>query len=232
MHASPTISTNGFRSELIFFGWDAGCPEGKSEEFWTNAVAREQRGYQPEADIATVLTVIKRRSERNRNRDRADHWQLDFSGSVLESADLRWAHLERAIFIGSYLKKTTFFEAHLEGAHFHAAYLQGAFFRGANLEGSLFNSANLDGVLFEAANLSRAYLRWVNLEGADFQLAQFEGTHVEGADLSLSKGLIQAQIQAAIGDAETKLPDGLSRPVHWLKSPLSDVAYRPRTSRT
>jgi hypothetical protein len=49
-----------------------------------------------EADVAAVLTAIKRRSEPSRERERASGWLLDLNGAVLKRAILPEAHLEGA----------------------------------------------------------------------------------------------------------------------------------------
>jgi hypothetical protein len=41
------------------------------------------------------------------------------------------------------------------------------------------------------------------------------GTHLEGPNLTEAVGLVQSSLDDAIGDAETKLPEGLTRPAHW-----------------
>jgi len=150
--------------------WEkAGRPEGRSDEFWREAVEQEP----PEADIAAVLTVIKRRSEHHRVIEGRDKKVLDFREAFLRSADLRGVHLEGALLV----------QAHLEGAD-----------------------------LVEA-----------HLEGADLI-----GAHLEGADLSSAEGLTQAQVHMAFGDAETKLPKGLTRPARWTDptAPRPDVPAR------
>ena len=38
----------------------------------------------PAADIAAVLTVIKRRSEQSREREGANNWRFDLSGAILK----------------------------------------------------------------------------------------------------------------------------------------------------
>jgi hypothetical protein len=38
---------------------------------------------------------------------------------------------------------------------------------------------------------------------------------IEGISLHRTEGLTQEQIDAAFGDAKTRLPKGLSRPAHW-----------------
>jgi hypothetical protein len=75
---------------------------------------------------------------------------------------------------------------------------------------------------FREAVLRRADLFWAHLKGANLNGAHLEGANLyrarlEGANLSLATGLIQEQVDAAFGDASTKLPEGLTRPAHWLE---------------
>jgi uncharacterized protein YjbI with pentapeptide repeats len=81
---------------------------------------------------------------------------------------------------------------------------------GANLRGADLRCANLRGAYLIAADLSGADLRGADLIGADFR-----DTDLSGADLTGSIFLTQAQLNAAKGDADTKLPSSLSRPTHW-----------------
>jgi uncharacterized protein YjbI with pentapeptide repeats len=60
------------------------------------------------------------------------------------------------------------------------------------------------------AHLEGAFLSEAHLEGAFLKDA-----HLEGANLMGANGLTQAQIDAAFGNAATKLPEGLTRPAHW-----------------
>lgn len=83
--------------------------------------------------------------------------------------------------------------------------LMGARLRGANLRG-----AQLRGAYLIAADLGGADLRTADLLGADLRDAD-----LSGADFTGSIFLTQAQLNAARGDARTKLPAGLSRPAHW-----------------
>jgi hypothetical protein len=74
--------------------WEnAGRPDGRSEEFWRDAVEQEP----PEADIAATLTVIGRRSERHRALEARDKKVLDFGEAFLRHANLRGADLKGAI---------------------------------------------------------------------------------------------------------------------------------------
>ncbi|HTJ38206.1 MAG TPA: pentapeptide repeat-containing protein [Dactylosporangium sp.] len=88
---------------------------------------------------------------------------------------------------------------HLIGAKLHRADLRGADLRGALLVG--------------------ADLRAADLRGADVIGADLRGANLAGADLSTTMFLIQSQLDAAAGDASTKLPPRLSRPGHWRQQP-------------
>ena len=65
------------------------------------------------------------------------------------------------------------------------------------------------------ANLSRAVITGTDLSGANLAGAYLYLTRIAGADLSAVKGLTEAQLGTACGDAATKLPPGLKPPSHW-----------------
>lgn len=89
-------------------------------------------------------------------------------------------------------------------------YSRGADLIGAKLRGADLRGANLRGAYLIAADLRGADLRVADLIGADFRDAD-----LRGADLTESIFLTQAQINAAKGDANTKLPPSLTHPLHW-----------------
>lgn len=86
----------------------------------------------------------------------------------------------------------------------------GANLFGANLRGVDLSGADLRGAYLIAADLSDADLRLADLLGADLRDAR-----LAGADLTGSIFLTQAQVNAAKGDARTRLPPSLVRPDHW-----------------
>jgi uncharacterized protein YjbI with pentapeptide repeats len=51
-----------------------------------------------------------------------------------------------------------------------------------------------------------------SFNGAKFKNANLAKANFSGSDLSTATGLTQAQLDAACGDAETRLPKGLSLP--------------------
>lgn len=81
---------------------------------------------------------------------------------------------------------------------------------GANLKGADLRGANLREAYLIAANLRDADLRMADVIGADFR-----DTDLTGADLTGCVFLIQSQLDAAKGDATTKLPPTFTRPAHW-----------------
>ncbi|MGW2088704.1 pentapeptide repeat-containing protein [Streptomyces sp. NPDC001880] len=87
---------------------------------------------------------------------------------------------------------------------------RGADLIGARLKGADLRGADLRGAYLIAADLTGADLRLADLIGADFRDA-----NLCGADLTGSLFLTQAQLNAARGDAATRLPPSLGRPTHW-----------------
>ncbi|AUY52346.1 pentapeptide repeat-containing protein [Streptomyces sp. CB01881] len=105
---------------------------------------------------------------------------------------------------------------------------RGADLFGARLRGADLRGANLRGALLVAADLSGADLRLADLIGADLRDAD-----LAGADLTEALFLTQAQLNAARGDATTRLPETLARPAHWPATAAASApsARRPQAGR-
>jgi uncharacterized protein YjbI with pentapeptide repeats len=73
------------------------------------------------------------------------------------------------------------------------------------------------GWTFRGATLIRADLRDADLTDADLLGADLRDADVRGCDLSTALFLTQPQVNAAIGDRASVLPDGLDRPGHWMR---------------
>jgi uncharacterized protein YjbI with pentapeptide repeats len=67
----------------------------------------------------------------------------------------------------------------------------------------------------QGANLRGADLKGADLRAADLIGADLRDADLSGADLTDSIFVTQSQLNAAKGDAATKLPPALSRPTHW-----------------
>jgi uncharacterized protein YjbI with pentapeptide repeats len=77
--------------------------------------------------------------------------------------------------------------------------------RYADAHGARWAGLAAPGTLWEHVGLGRA-----DLTGADLR-----GARLAGADLRGSLFLTQAQLDAATGDADTRVPAALTRPRHW-----------------
>ncbi|MFD7969662.1 pentapeptide repeat-containing protein [Streptomyces clavifer] len=82
---------------------------------------------------------------------------------------------------------------------------------GARLKGADLQGADLRGAYLIAADLRAADLRLADVIGADFRDAD-----LADADLTGALFLTQTQLNAAKGNAATRLPPSLTRPTHWV----------------
>jgi hypothetical protein len=87
--------------------------------------------------------------------------------------------------------------------------------RGADLTGATLTNADLAGANLRGARLIGADLAGADLTCADFTGADLRGAELAGADLTGAMFLTQAQLEAARGDAATRLPTVMVRPAHW-----------------
>lgn len=91
--------------------------------------------------------------------------------------------------------------------------LHDADFDGANATLMCMSYANFTDASFRDTNLSGANLAHADVDGADFTAAILTITSFKGTDLTKAKGLTQAQLDHACGDAETKAPAGMTVPI-------------------
>ncbi|WP_329132311.1 pentapeptide repeat-containing protein [Streptomyces sp. NBC_01476] len=89
---------------------------------------------------------------------------------------------------------------------------RGADLIGARLRKAALRGAGLRGALLIGADLCGADLRLADLLGADLRDAD-----LRGADLTGALFLTQSQLNAARGDALTRIPAALARPPHWAR---------------
>jgi hypothetical protein len=197
-------------SERAYFLWlQASGPEGRSEEFWAEAV-RLERLEQTPTDIAAILTVIDRRSAENREREQDNGWYFDLSGAYLRGAYLEEFDLKYANLTGVHLEGACLIGARLEGAYLHHAHLEGAMLSLAHLEGAWLDHAHLERTWIGSARLDDAHLEHAHLKGAILN-----DTHLEGACLLGVSGLSDDRLRRAFGDEHTILPSGVTQPKQW-----------------
>ena len=88
--------------------------------------------------------------------------------------------------------------------------LEGADFDRARAVLMCMSFADFKGASFRGTDLSGANLAGARLDGADMTGANLTITSFKGTDLTHTKGLTQAQLDTACGDAETKAPAGMT----------------------
>jgi uncharacterized protein YjbI with pentapeptide repeats len=131
----------------------------------------------------------------------ADLRNADLTSTTLNGADLRGAYLSKAK-----LEYANLAEANLaSGSEMHYAWY------------TWLSEANLSHAYLHHASLSGAYLNNAVLRHAALSEANLTGTHLSCADLQNTKGLMQEQLEKAIGDKDTKLPEGLEPPKSWTR---------------
>ncbi|MFF3611834.1 pentapeptide repeat-containing protein [Streptomyces sp. NPDC002580] len=87
--------------------------------------------------------------------------------------------------------------------------------RGADLMGARLKGADLRGASLRGACLIAADLTGADLRGADLIGADLRDTDLTDADLTGAFFLTQPQVNAARGNAGTRLPGSVERPGHW-----------------
>jgi hypothetical protein len=86
---------------------------------------------------------------------------------------------------------------------------------GFGLQGANLREANLAEANLHEVNLERANLGWANLLEANLKEADLSGAFLQEIT---KERLTQTQIDEAVGNDATKLPDHLQRPPHWRRS--------------
>ncbi len=133
----------------------------------------------------------------------------------LAEANLAEANLERVLLQRANLLEANLAEANLAGANLAEANLVDANLRKAKLEEAHLVGANLAGANLRGTNLGRANLERANLAEAHLKEADLSGAFLQEIT---KERLTQTQIDEALGNDATKLPDHLQRPPHWRRS--------------
>jgi uncharacterized protein YjbI with pentapeptide repeats len=121
-----------------------------------------------------------------------DLFQVDLSYKELEARNLTGARLRQADLSLSTLDKSKFAGANMSVVNGFGIRAEHADFSDVNFEDAVLVGGSFNGAKFDNAKLTRV--------------------NFSGSDLSTATGLKQAQLNEACGDAETRLPNGLSLP--------------------
>jgi uncharacterized protein YjbI with pentapeptide repeats len=167
-------------------------------------------GYKPfadlrEADVSTRLPNWKGQDE--------DELNLVKRGR-LRGSNIRFADATRAFLVGADLNRANLqgiylYHANMRRADLAWADLKEAFAYEADFQGTILQNADLRAVDFTGSNLSGANLKGARLEGANFENVNLNKANLSGTSLTAVKGLTAKQIEAAVVDETTQLPENL-----------------------
>jgi hypothetical protein len=216
------------------------------------AAAPLEKAWLPEVDLERA--ALMQANLQGANLEGASLRGANLISANLEGANLNRAKLEGANLFGANLKGTDFWDANMDGAILWRANMEGAALIRADLEGANLFDASLKDAKLWGANLKGAVLgdggpwadTWLmyrvttGLEPED--VVELENTisaakvaAARWADLGEApeRQFAQEQLNRAEGDDRTQLPDGLTRPGHWIKAaPLEPApAVKPDAAR-
>ena len=103
----------------------------------------------------------------------------------------------------------------LDNVNLRGVNLQDADLAYISMKGSNVSNSHLVNTDLSNADLSDASLYHAYLENVDLSGANLNATDLSEVDLRNTTGLTQEQIDEAIGNQRTQLPDDLQRPANW-----------------
>jgi len=171
------------------------------------------------ANLSEALLVRARLSQSlliGTNLHGADLEDADFTQSHLDGADLGAADLSGAVLTFAQFNDSRFLDdlKSLLSRSGRPTLTENVF--DSKLYGADLSSANLSHADLHGANLMAVDLRHANMSGAVFaRNTELFGANLEHADLREATGLTQEQVEQAIGNKMTQLPQKFERPEAW-----------------
>lgn len=192
----------------------------------TRTAPQEPSDERVGADVQAALNVLARRPPTARGRS-LDLYMSGLNGADFRAGDFRgaslyYSRLDGAIFTGSNIDGAGLSFCKAKGAGFNHCSAQGASFVNAEYTGCWFIASDFTDADFFGCDLSGSDFgrrrprddpgaRATILAGARFTNAVLKGTNLRGVNLSDVSGLTREQVNEAITDDETRLPDIWSR---------------------
>lgn len=177
-------------------------------EDW-NEWRRQNRGVIP--DLEGLAMAAKNLSGADLSHARLSGATLirtRFVGADLRYADLRKAQMHEADFTDADLYRANLDGAVLPGAKLRRSRLSGANLRAAQVTVVDFRSADLSDVDLEGADLRESLGAGATLERANLEGAELFGCRLNDANLRGARGVSACQLEEAILDELTTLPEG------------------------
>ena len=137
---------------------------------------------------------------------------VNLNGANLQDATLTEAKLGDSVFIGTNFRRADLSRGEFQGGDFRQTTFERATATDVNFQNTNFAEAKLDHINLNKATLDGGNFKGVTFGNAILVDATMMATDLSDADLSLTQGLKQEQLNAACGNVNTKLPYGLSIP--------------------
>ena len=137
---------------------------------------------------------------------------VNLNGADLQDATLTEAKLGNSIFIGSNFRRADLTRGQFQDGDFRKTSFERATATDVNFQNGNFAEAKLDHINLRKANLDGGHFNNVTFGNAILLDATMMAADLSDADLSMTQGLKQDQLNAACGNMNTKLPDGLYVP--------------------
>src|SRR5215213_4146939 len=161
---------------------------------------------------AQTLTVLPDLDSEQKRTVMQFLYQTDLINKYNPRISLFYADLTSANLKGTDSQENKFVldNVNLRGVNLADADLEYISLTGSDLSNSHLVNTDLSNADLSDANLYHAYLASVDLSGANLS-----GADLSEVDLRNDTGLTQEQIDEAIGNERTYLPDDLQRPANW-----------------
>lgn len=137
---------------------------------------------------------------------------VNMNGANLEDATMTEAKLGESVFIGTNFRRADLTRGQFQSGDFRKTSFEHATATDVNFQNANFSEAKLDHINLHKANLDGGHFNGVTFGNAILLDATMMAANMSGADLSMTQGLKQEQLNSACGDMNTKLPYGLSVP--------------------
>ena len=162
---------------------------GSRSSLWSNTIVVPDVDFVDDTELDTMDRPLSLRGRDLRRAVlvRTDMRKADFTGAILNDADLSGGRFDEALFYCATKdspKCTSLLNAKLDNASLKGAKLHNAHLEGASLKGAKLQLADLTDARLQAANLDAAQLHLAKLNRSDLQGASLKRAQLHGADVS------------------------------------------------
>ena len=137
---------------------------------------------------------------------------VNLNGADLQDATLTEAKLAESVFIGTNFRRADLTRGEFQDGDFRNTSFQRATATDVNFQNGNFAEAKLDHINLNKATLDGGNFKGVTFGNAILLDATMMASDLSDADLSMTQGLKQDQLNTACGNTNTRLPDGLYVP--------------------